>query len=207
MIMYRSMRRKIGLLLGSTTSRPAIASRPPLVRVLGKEKKLSRWRLESDCPSSKLDAKQDQSLAQNEQQTSIEAALRHRQLHREATSGRVSVKPAACVEYRAETNATLLVRVLPPTQQEMTSESECAAIPSPHAEGEISGLATNRRHYQKNRQSSVIKGEITSTVPMTSNNLKLSACGARRGSCVVRRCKDIRASVKGGSDENRSDKK
>jgi len=41
----------------------------------------------------------------------------------------------------------------------------------------------------------------------TANDLKLSDCGARRGSCVVRRCEDIRASVKGGSDETRPDKK
>ena len=34
-----------------------------------------------------------------------------------------------------------------------------------------------------------------------SNDLKLSDCGARRGSCVVRRSEDIRASVKGGSEE------
>ena len=41
----------------------------------------------------------------------------------------------------------------------------------------------------------------------TPNDLKLSDCGARRGSCVVRRSEDIRASVKGGSDETRPDNK
>ena len=39
------------------------------------------------------------------------------------------------------------------------------------------------------------------------NDLKLSDCGARRGSCVVRRSEDIRASVKGGSDETHPDNK
>ena len=41
----------------------------------------------------------------------------------------------------------------------------------------------------------------------TPNDPKLSDCGARRGSCVVRRSEDIRASAKGGSDETRPDKK
>ena len=36
---------------------------------------------------------------------------------------------------------------------------------------------------------------------MTPNDPKLSDCGARRGSCVVRRSEGIRAREKGGSDE------
>ena len=39
------------------------------------------------------------------------------------------------------------------------------------------------------------------------NDPKLSDCGARRGSCGVRRSESIRARVKGGSDERRPDKK
>ena len=39
------------------------------------------------------------------------------------------------------------------------------------------------------------------------NDPKLSDCGARRGSCVVRRRESIRATEKGGSDERRPDKK
>ena len=49
--------------------------------------------------------------------------------------------------------------------------------------------------------------QITHSVANGPNDLKLSDCGARRGSCVVRRSEDIRASVKGGSDETLPDKK
>jgi len=49
--------------------------------------------------------------------------------------------------------------------------------------------------------------QISHSVANGPNDLKLSDCGARRGSCVVRRRESIRATEKGGSDERLSDKK
>ena len=46
----------------------------------------------------------------------------------------------------------------------------------------------------------MLDGAFRGKVPIVPNDPKLSDCGARRGSCVVRRSEGIRASENGGSE-------